>query len=65
MLKEIKKKNNERVIIKKKIEKSFAVRRTEVVRDCPKIQDLLERWPSLFYENQVNPVLVHAAIKCM
>ena len=62
LLKEIKKKNNERAI-KEKMEKSFAMRRTEVVRDCPAIHDLLERWPSLFCENQVNPVLVHAATK--
>ncbi|KAI7789835.1 hypothetical protein IRJ41_007412 [Triplophysa rosa] len=63
LLKEIKKKNNERAI-NEKMEKSFAMRRTEVVKDCPTIKDLLERWPSLFCENQVNPVLVHAATKC-
>lgn len=62
-LKEMKK-NNERAI-NEKMEKSFAMRRTEVVKDCPAIQDLLERWPSLFCENQVNPVLVRAATKCM
>lgn len=64
LLKEIKKKNNERAI-NEKMEKSFAMRRTEVVKDCPAIQDLLQRWPSLFCENQVNPVLVRAATKCM
>ncbi|RXN21972.1 sterile alpha motif domain-containing 3-like protein [Labeo rohita] len=36
------------------MEKSFAMRRTEVVKDCPAIQDLLERWPSLFCENQIK-----------
>ena len=59
MLKEIKKKNNERAI-NEKMEKSFAIRRTKAA-----IQDLLERWPSLFCENQVNQVLVQAATKCM
>ncbi|RXN38553.1 sterile alpha motif domain-containing 3-like protein [Labeo rohita] len=53
LLKEIKKKNNERAI-NEKMEKSFAMRRTEVVKDCPAIQDLLERWPSLFCENQIK-----------
>lgn len=64
LLKEIKKKNNEGTI-NEKMEKSFAMRRTEIVNDCPAVRDLLERWPSLFCENQVNPVLVHAATKCM
>lgn len=64
LLKEIKKKNNERAIYEK-MEKSFAMRRKEVVKDCPAIQDLLERWPSLFCENQVNPVLVYVLTKCM
>ncbi|CAI5669380.1 unnamed protein product [Oreochromis niloticus] len=53
LLKEMKKKNNERAI-NEKMEKSFAMRRTEVVKDCPAIQDLLERWPSLFCENQIK-----------
>ncbi|XP_051272765.1 uncharacterized protein LOC127372883 [Dicentrarchus labrax] len=53
LLKEIKKKNNERAV-NEKMEKSFAMRRTEVVQDCPAIQDLLERWPSLFCENQIK-----------
>lgn len=64
LLKETNKRNNERAI-NEKMEKSFAMRRTEVVNDCPTIQTLLERWPSLFCEIQVNPVLAHAAIKCM
>ncbi|XP_054587898.1 uncharacterized protein [Nothobranchius furzeri] len=29
-------------------------RRTEVVKDCPAIKDLMERWPSLFSENQIK-----------
>ncbi|XP_076733876.1 uncharacterized protein LOC143414098 [Maylandia zebra] len=53
LLKEMKKKNNERAI-NEKMEKSFAMRRKEVVKDCPAIQDLLERWPSLFCENQIK-----------
>lgn len=56
LLKEIKKKNNEKMI-NEKMEKSFAVRRIEVVNHCPTVQDLMERWPSLFNETQVTPVL--------
>ncbi|XP_019205875.1 uncharacterized protein LOC102075923 [Oreochromis niloticus] len=52
LLKEMKK-NNERAI-NEKMEKSFAMRRKEVVKDCPAIQDLLARWPSLFCENQIK-----------
>uniref|UniRef100_A0AAV2LRL3 Uncharacterized protein n=1 Tax=Knipowitschia caucasica TaxID=637954 RepID=A0AAV2LRL3_KNICA len=49
----MKKKNNERAI-NEKMEKTFGMRRTEVVKDCPAIKDLLERWPSLFCENQIK-----------
>lgn len=57
LLREIKKKNNEK-IIGEKMEKSFSYRRMEVVKQCPAVQDLMERWPVLFCETQVNPVLV-------
>lgn len=57
LLREIKKKNNEK-IIDEKMEKSFSYRRMEVVKQCPAVQDLMERWPALFCETQVNPVLV-------
>ncbi|XP_041804801.1 uncharacterized protein LOC121614792 [Chelmon rostratus] len=53
LLKEIKKKNNGK-IINEKMEKSFAVRRIEVVNHCPTVQDLMERWPSLFSETQIK-----------
>lgn len=55
LLKEIKKKNNGK-IINEKMEKSFAVKRIEVVNHCPTVQDLMERWPSLFSETQVTPL---------
>lgn len=57
MLQEIQKKNNER-IISEKMEKSFSIRRQEVVQQCPAIQDFRERWPALFSETQVKPVSV-------
>lgn len=53
LLNEIKKRNNEK-IINKKMEKSFSYRRKEVVKQCPPVQDLMERWPALFSETQVN-----------
>lgn len=54
MLREVKKENNER-IISKKMERSFSIRRQEVVKQCPAIQDFRERWPALFSEAQVRP----------
>ena len=54
LLQEVKKKNNGK-IIGEKMEKSFSHRRMEVVKKCPAVQDLMERWPALFCE---NPVLV-------
>ncbi|XP_036951014.1 uncharacterized protein LOC119017923 isoform X3 [Acanthopagrus latus] len=53
LLKEIKKKNNGK-IINEKMEKSFALRRKEVVNDCPTVQDLMERWPGLFSQTQIK-----------
>ncbi|XP_076616611.1 uncharacterized protein LOC143339324 [Chaetodon auriga] len=53
MLQEIKKKNNER-IISEKMERSFSIRRQEVVKQCPAIQDFRERWPALFSEAQIK-----------
>lgn len=57
LLQEIKKKNNER-IISEKMERSFSLRRQEVVKQCPAIQDFRERWPALFSETQVKQVSV-------
>lgn len=47
LLSEIKKKNN-REIVKLKMEKTFALRRHEVVRDVPMVEDFMARWPALF-----------------
>lgn len=57
LLQEVKKKNNEK-IIGEKMEKSFSYRRMEVVEQCPAVQDVMERWPAMFSETQVNPVPV-------
>lgn len=56
LLKELTKKNNEK-IISEKIEKSFLYQRLEVVKHCPAVQDLMERWLALFLEPQINPAL--------
>ncbi|XP_060777576.1 uncharacterized protein LOC132886660 isoform X1 [Neoarius graeffei] len=36
------------------MDKTFAVRRLEVVHDGPSVQDFMERWPALFQEDQVK-----------
>ena len=53
LLTEVNKSNNDR-IINQKMEKSFALRRKEVVQECPAVPDLLERWPALFSQKQVG-----------
>ncbi|XP_074546285.1 uncharacterized protein LOC141810709 [Halichoeres trimaculatus] len=53
MLQEIDKKNNEKIIAKK-MERSFAYRRLEVVKQCPSIQHFRARWPALFSEAQIE-----------
>ena len=52
LLTEVKKTNNK--IISEKMEKTFPYRRLEVVNQMPAVPDVMERWPSLFYESQVN-----------
>ncbi|XP_070406382.1 uncharacterized protein [Nothobranchius furzeri] len=53
LLLDIKKKNN-RDVVRKKMERSFAYRRLEVVRDTPMVQDVKARWPALFDINEIN-----------
>ncbi|XP_073717022.1 uncharacterized protein [Misgurnus anguillicaudatus] len=50
---EVKKKNNQQ-LIKSKMERTFAYRRQEVVKDMPFIAEFKNRWPALFSESQVN-----------
>ncbi|KAF6729790.1 hypothetical protein FQA47_009589 [Oryzias melastigma] len=36
------------------MEKTFPLRRLEVVQDAPMIKELLERWPALFTPEEIN-----------
>ncbi|KAF3838956.1 hypothetical protein F7725_015245, partial [Dissostichus mawsoni] len=48
------KKRNNRDIVKLKMEKTFALRRHEVVRDGPMVEDFMARWPALFEVAEIN-----------
>lgn len=50
---EVKRKNNQQ-LIKKKMERTFAYRRQEVIRDVPFIAEFKSRWPALFFESEVS-----------
>uniref|UniRef100_A0AAV2LPK9 Uncharacterized protein n=1 Tax=Knipowitschia caucasica TaxID=637954 RepID=A0AAV2LPK9_KNICA len=50
---EVKKKNNNQ-LISRKMEKTFAHRRRELIEDMPFIAEFKNRWPALFSENQIN-----------
>lgn len=52
LLSDVKTRNN-REVVRMKMEKTFANRRYEVVRDTPMIQDVQARWPALFEVNEV------------
>lgn len=52
LLLDVKKKNNKEVV-RMKMEKTFAYRRHEVVRDTPMIEDFQARWPALFEVGEV------------
>lgn len=53
MVEEMKKKTPNRVLIKQKMDLTFALRRNEVVNDQPAIIQICQRWPALFTEHQV------------
>ncbi|XP_052473605.1 uncharacterized protein LOC128030159 [Carassius gibelio] len=48
------KKNNNRETIKTKMQRTFALRRQEVLRCAPMIGDFMMRWPALFDVTEVN-----------
>lgn len=53
LLSEIKKRDNE-VVIKEKMQKTFSIRRLEIVEQRPMINDIQNRWPALFQESEVS-----------
>lgn len=53
LLLEGKKKNNDQ-LIKRKMEKTFAYRRQEIIKDMPFIAEVKNRWPALFSETEVT-----------
>ncbi|KAJ8346512.1 hypothetical protein SKAU_G00279130 [Synaphobranchus kaupii] len=53
LLSEVKKRNNSQ-IINEKMEKTFSIRRQEVVTSAPPVSDLKERWPALFLPEQIK-----------
>lgn len=53
LLKEVKKKNNTKVI-QEKMAKTFSCRRLEVVSGSPAAGDFQQRWPALFCEAEVS-----------
>ncbi|XP_057196120.1 uncharacterized protein LOC130557969 isoform X3 [Triplophysa rosa] len=53
LLKEVKKRNNA-CTIREKMTKTFALRRREVVENQPSVQELQERWPALFQQEEIN-----------
>lgn len=56
LLSEIKKRDNE-VVIKDKMQKTFSIRRLEIVEQRPMI-DIQKRWPALFQESEVSKFLI-------
>ncbi|KAM9487203.1 uncharacterized protein Hap1MRO34_007040 isoform 2-T2 [Clarias gariepinus] len=53
LLKEVKKRNNA-LTIREKMTKTFAIRRQEIVENQPSVQELQERWPALFQQEEIN-----------
>lgn len=58
---ELKKRAPDNHIVKQNMDLTFALRRKEVVEKEPAIQAMMERWPALFTQQQVN-ALVYACV---
>ncbi|RVE72781.1 hypothetical protein OJAV_G00041450 [Oryzias javanicus] len=59
LLSEVKKRHNHQMI-KQKMEKTFALRRHEVIQDKPLVAEIKSRWPALFCEHEVSAEFTHA-----
>ncbi|XP_067353940.1 uncharacterized protein [Channa argus] len=53
LLNEVKKQNN-RMVIKEKMAKTFSIRRQEIVEKEMGVEELKERWPALFGVDEIN-----------
>lgn len=53
LMNETKKKDNKNVI-QAKMDKTFSIRRLEVVRGSPAVAEFKERWPALFCEAEAS-----------
>lgn len=62
LLKEVKKRNNA-LTIREKMTKTFALRRQEIVENQPSVQELRERWPALFQQEEVKAFILLKNVK--
>lgn len=53
LLSEVKRRNN-RIVIKEKMEKTFSLRRHEIVEKEFGVEELKDRWPALFTVEEVS-----------
>lgn len=54
IIQEVAKSEKNKPLIERLMQTSFALRRQEIVRENPMVKDILERWPALQMEAQVN-----------
>ena len=54
LVEEMKKKQHNASLISNMMDQTFSLRRQEIVRKEPAVQDIVERWPALFTEGQVR-----------
>ncbi|XP_075336575.1 uncharacterized protein LOC142397106 isoform X1 [Odontesthes bonariensis] len=53
LLTEVKKKKRDEAVIKEKMQRTFSLRRQEILQE-PKISDFLNKWPALFDISEIN-----------
>uniref|UniRef100_A0A3B1IYE8 Uncharacterized protein n=1 Tax=Astyanax mexicanus TaxID=7994 RepID=A0A3B1IYE8_ASTMX len=55
IVEETRKKRIDATLVRQKMEATFSLRRKEVVEVEPLVEEIRERWPALFYEDEVIP----------
>lgn len=59
MMDELKKKDQDVMMINRDMQQTFALRRKEIVQSSPSVKEIMSRWPALFREVQVSDAVIN------
>lgn len=65
IIQEVEKTEKDQMLIEKLMQKTFALRRKDIVQGSPQVNDFLERWPALKMESQVEKIFYVSQRSCL